>query len=47
MKNSTKAQINLLSNYMQLCIQSKPVYSNHFFAAKNGKKEPIVRRNKR
>ena len=25
-------------------IQSKPVYSNHFFAAKNGKKEPIVRK---
>ena len=22
----------------------KPVYSNHFFAAKNGKKEPIVRK---
>ena len=25
-------------------VQSKPVYSNHFFAAKNGKKEPIVRK---
>ena len=25
-------------------IQSKPVYSNHFFAAKNGKKEPIDRK---
>ena len=24
---------------------SKPVYSNRFFAAKNGKKEPIVRKN--
>ena len=23
-------------------IQSRPVYSNHFFAAKNGKKEPMT-----
>ena len=25
-------------------LQSKPVYSDYFFAAKNGKKEPIVRK---
>ena len=25
-------------------VQSKPVYSNHFFAAKNRKKEQIVRK---
>ena len=27
-------------------VQSKPVYSNYFFAARNGKKEPIVRKNR-
>ena len=27
-------------------IRSKPGYSNYFFAAKNGKKEPIVRKNR-
>ena len=25
-------------------IQSKPVFPTHFFAAQNGKKEPIVRK---
>ena len=25
-------------------LQSKPVYSNHFFAAENGKNKPIVRK---
>ena len=28
-------------------LQSKPVYSNHFFAAENGKNKPIVRKNRR
>ena len=27
-------------------LQPKPVYSNHFFAEKNDKKEPIVRKNR-
>ena len=27
-------------------LQSKPVYSNHFFAAENGKNKPIVRTNR-
>ena len=27
-------------------IQSKPVYSNYFFAAENGKNKPIVRKNR-
>ena len=25
-------------------VQSKPIYSNHFFAAENGKNKPIVRK---
>ena len=34
------------SNYC-FNVQPKPVYSNLIFAAKNGKKEPIVRKNRR
>ena len=34
----------VVSVFTVVLIQSKPVYSNHFFAAKNGKKEPIVRK---
>ena len=29
---------------VQPMVQSKPVYSNHFFAAENGKNKPIVRK---
>ena len=36
---------NCKAKFEQYLVQSKPVYSNHFFAAKNGKKEPIVRKN--